>query len=155
MDIMLNGKMDGIEAAAILKAKFNVPVIYITALTDKGTIGRAKVTEPYGYLTKPFEDREIFTIIEMALYKHDIESRLKQSEERYFSTINSISDAVVAIDKDFNISYVNPSGSGITGWPLEEAIGQGVTSVLKLRNEKTEEVTRQPNSMLHRVGKCQ
>src|SRR5882672_4927030 len=61
MDIMLNGKMDGIEAASILKSKFNIPVIYITALTDKDTIARAKVTEPYGYLTKPFEDREIFT----------------------------------------------------------------------------------------------
>ncbi|HEV8514147.1 MAG TPA: response regulator [Cyclobacteriaceae bacterium] len=144
MDIMLNGKMDGIDAAAILKSKFNIPVIYITALTDKGTIARAKVTEPYGYLTKPFEDREIFTVIEMALYKHDIESRLKQSEEKYFSTINSISDAVVAINKDFNITYVNPSGSGITGWAMNEAIGKPVTTVLKLRNEKTDEVNINP-----------
>src|SRR6218665_1518222 len=88
MDIMLSGHMDGIEAASVLKSTYNVPVVYITALTDKNTIGRAKVTEPYGFLTKPFEDREIFTVIEMALYKHDIESRLKQSEERYFSTVN-------------------------------------------------------------------
>ncbi len=144
MDIMLNGKMDGIEAAAILKLEFNVPVIYITALTDKDTIGRAKVTEPYGFLTKPFEDREIFTVIEMALYKHDIESRLKQSEEKYFRTINSISDAVIAIDKYFNISYMNPSGSEITGWAADDAVGNPVISILNLRSEKTDEVNINP-----------
>jgi PAS domain S-box-containing protein len=144
MDIMLNGKMDGIEAASILKLKFNIPVIYITALTDKGTIARAKVTEPYGYITKPFEDREIFTIIEMALYKHDIESRLKQSEEKYFSTVNSISDAVMTIDKNFNISYMNPSSSGITGWTQSEAIGKPLNTVLKLKNERTGEENINP-----------
>jgi CheY-like chemotaxis protein len=73
MDIMLAGELDGIQTATIIRTKFNLPVIYITALTDKDTISRAKVTEPYGYLTKPFEDREIFTAIEMALYKHNID----------------------------------------------------------------------------------
>ncbi len=92
MDIMLNGRMDGIETARIIKLRYNLPIIYITALTDKDTIQRAKITEPYGYLTKPFEDREIFTVIEMALYKHDIETRLRQSEEKHF-TARSISDA--------------------------------------------------------------
>jgi len=132
MDIMLSGKMDGIETASILKSKFNIPVIYITALTDKDTIGRAKITEPYGYLTKPFEDREIFTVIEMALYKHRIESRLRESEEKYFGTVNSISDAVITINKDFKISYLNPSASAIMEWPVEEAIDKPVTEVMNL-----------------------
>ncbi|HCW09187.1 MAG TPA: hypothetical protein DGG95_17660, partial [Cytophagales bacterium] len=133
MDIMLAGKMDGIETAAIIKFRFNIPVIYITALTDKDTIDRAKITEPYGYLTKPFEDREIFTVIGMALYKHRIELKLKESEEKYFSTVNSISDAVVSIDKDFKVLYVNPSASALTGWGLEDAIGKPITTVLSLR----------------------
>jgi PAS domain S-box-containing protein len=134
MDIMLNGTMDGIETARSVKAKYNLPVIYITALSDKDTIQRAKVTEPFGYLTKPFEDREIFTVIEMALYKHDIESRLRQSEEQYFSTIRSISDAVVVLDKHFCISYLNPSAQSLTGWTLPKAQGKPFLEVMMVRN---------------------
>jgi signal transduction histidine kinase len=144
MDIMLAGNMDGIVAAGIMKSRFNAPVIYITALTDKDTIGRAKLTEPYGYLTKPFEDREIFTVIEMALYKHDIELRLRQSEEKYFSTVNSISDCVVAINRDYCISYMNPSAVALTQWPLSEALDRPVTEIMNLRNDTTQEMFVNP-----------
>jgi PAS domain S-box-containing protein len=139
MDIMINGKMDGIATAFFLKKQFNLPVVYITALTDKDTISRAKITEPYGYLTKPFEDREIFTVIEIALYKHDIETKLKQSEEKYFSTVNSISDAVVTIDRDFCVTYMNPSALAISEWTIHEAIGKPVNEILHLKNEHTQE----------------
>ncbi|HEY5744497.1 MAG TPA: response regulator [Chryseolinea sp.] len=144
MDIMLNGEMDGIQAASILKSKFNVPVIYITALTDKDTIQRAKITEPYGYLTKPFEDREIFTVIEMALYKHEIESKLRQSEEKYFATVKSISDAVVIIDDQHMISYLNPKAESITGYALQDALGMNVMDIVHLRNEATDEFPVNP-----------
>jgi PAS domain S-box-containing protein len=133
MDIMLNGPTDGIETARTIKQKYNLPIIYITALSDKDTIQRAKVTEPHGYLTKPFEDREIFTVIEMALYKHDIESRLRQSEEQYFSTIRSISDAVVVLDKHFCINYLNPSAEYLTGWTLPKAQGKPILEVMRVR----------------------
>src|SRR5688572_6793985 len=103
MDIMLNGQMDGIETARTIRSRFNLPVIYLTALSDRETIQRAKITEPFGYLTKPFEERELFTAIEIALYKHEIESRLRQSEEKYFSTVKSISDAVVVIDEQYRV----------------------------------------------------
>ena len=139
MDIMLSGEMDGVEAASILKSNYDIPVVYITALTDKDTIGRAKITEPYGFLTKPFEDREIFTVIEMALYKHDIESQLKQSENRYFSTVNSISDSVITVDRAYCISYMNPSAEAVTQWILRDAIGKSVMEVLNLRNDFTQE----------------
>lgn len=152
MDIMLNGEMDGIEAATVIRAKYNVPVIYITALTDKDTINRAKITEPYGYVTKPFEDREIFTVIEMALYKHDIESRLRQSEEKYFSTVNSISDAVVAIDRGYRISYMNPSAGTMTQWKVEDAIGKPIMEVINLRNEATHEIDVNPVQCMIGVG---
>lgn len=144
MDIMLTGAMDGIESAATLKARFNIPVIYITALTDKETISRAKVTEPYGYLTKPFEDHEIFTVIEMALYKHDIESRLRQSEAKYFSTVNSISDAVVSIDRNCRITFMNPTALAMTQWTFKAAMDKPVTDVLNLRNNATLEVRVNP-----------
>src|SRR5688500_12116542 len=59
MDIMLAGKMDGVETAMQVRSRFHIPVVFLTALSDKDTIQRAKITEPFGYVTKPFEDREI------------------------------------------------------------------------------------------------
>ena len=67
MDIKLKGKMDGIEAAAHIKAQFGIPVIYLTAYLDQDTLQRARDTEPLGYVTKPYEERELSTTIEMAL----------------------------------------------------------------------------------------
>ena len=83
MDIVLKGEMDGIEAAQEIRERYNIPIIYLTAYSDEKTLQRAKVTEPFGYVLKPFEDREIQSAIEMALYKHQMELKLKESEEKY------------------------------------------------------------------------
>ena len=77
MDILLQGDMDGIEAAEHLRRRFDLPVVFLTAYADPQTLGRAKVTEPYGYLLKPFEVRELHSIIEIALYKARAEKRLQ------------------------------------------------------------------------------
>lgn len=139
MDVMLSGKMDGIQTAIELRKKFNLPVIYITGLTDTDTIQRAKVTEPYGFLTKPFEDREIFTVIEMGLYKHKIESLLKQSEQKYLATINSISDSVITVNENYCISFMNQTASAITQWTIRDAVNKPVAEVLRLMDETTNE----------------
>ncbi|MFW5712324.1 MAG: response regulator [Spirochaetota bacterium] len=83
MDIRLQGQMDGIEAAQIVRDRFRVPVIILTAYADEKTIERAKFIEPFGYIIKPFEERELRTNIEMALFRHKLETRLQESEERY------------------------------------------------------------------------
>ena len=70
MDIRLKGAVDGIEAAEEISARFDIPVVYLTALADESTLQRAKVTEHYGYISKPFDERELHTTIEMALCKH-------------------------------------------------------------------------------------
>lgn len=144
MDVMLTGKLDGIETASILKSKFDVPMIYITSLTDRDTISRAKITQPYGYLVKPFEDRDIFAAIEMALYKHEIESKLRASEEKYFNTVNFISDAVIVINEECRVTYMNPSASSITDWVLEDSIGRPISEVLLIRDEKTHDTYINP-----------
>ena len=77
MDILLKGDMDGIEAAEHLRRRFDLPVVFLTAYADPQTLGRAKVTEPFGYLLKPFEVRELHSIIEIALYKARAEKRLQ------------------------------------------------------------------------------
>ena len=81
MDIVLKGDMDGITAAERIRTEYSIPIIYVTAYADEKTLGRAKITEPYGYILKPFEDRELHTAIEMALYKHEMEKKVKESQQ--------------------------------------------------------------------------
>ncbi len=81
MDIVLDGEMDGIEAAGQIRSQFNIPVIYLTAYTDDNLLKRAKITEPFGYIIKPFEDRELHSSIEIALYKHKAEEALQKAHD--------------------------------------------------------------------------
>lgn len=80
MDIVLKGEMDGVEAAEHIYGNFNIPVIYLTAYADDHTLRRAKTTTPFGYILKPFEERELQTAIEIALYRHKMENKLKRTE---------------------------------------------------------------------------
>jgi len=144
MDIMLEGPIDGIETARLMRTQFNVPIIYLTALTDRETIQRAKITEPFGYLSKPIDDRQLFTVIEIALYKHSIESRLRQSEEKYYSTVMSISDGVIIIDENFRVAFMNPSAENATGWSIHDAQGRDVFTIFSLKDIQTEEFPVNP-----------
>lgn len=81
MDIHLAGEMDGIEAAEVIRREYDVPVIFLTAHSDRATLERAKLAEPFGYLLKPFDHLSLETHIEMALYKHRAESRLRQAHD--------------------------------------------------------------------------
>ncbi len=77
MDIVLEGEMDGIEAAAEIQSKFNIPVIYLTAFSGEEKLSRAKITEPFAYLIKPFNERELHACMEMAIYRHKAEAERK------------------------------------------------------------------------------
>lgn len=79
MDINLKGNIDGVQTAKKIRTHFNIPVIYLTAYADNNTLQRAKITEPFGYILKPFEDKELNISIEMALYKHQRERQVKSS----------------------------------------------------------------------------
>jgi len=81
MDIRLKGKMDGIETAEYINQRLDVPVVYLTAFADEDTLQRAKQTQPFGYLIKPFKERELHTTIEVALYKHEMEVQLKELQD--------------------------------------------------------------------------
>lgn len=114
MDIQLQGHMDGIEAADQIRQQFGIPVIYLTANADHPTVQRAKVTEPFGYVIKPFEERELYTTIEMALYKHRAEQTLKESEERY-RLIVELSPEAIVVQIDDRIVYANPAAANLFG----------------------------------------
>lgn len=107
MDIMLGGKMDGIEAAGIIHSKYDIHVIFLTAYCDEKILERAKVTEPFGYLIKPFKDRDLYINIEMSLYKHKIEIELKESKKFFESILEGIVTGVWVTDKNDVIVYSN------------------------------------------------
>lgn len=87
MDIMLKGEMSGIEAADIIRKKKSIPVIFLTAYTDRNTVDKAKETEPYGYIIKPFKEIDIQTAIEIALYKHGREMEVRKERDMYYSMV--------------------------------------------------------------------
>ncbi len=106
MDIMLKGPMDGIEAAQAIRSQYRCPVIYVTAHSDEPTLDRAMITEPFGYILKPINKRELHTAIEMALCRHKLEQGLRESEERYRTAIEYSNDGV-AITQEGKHVYVN------------------------------------------------
>ena len=87
MDIMLQGAMDGVDAAAEIRSRLDVPIIFLTAFADDAILERARLTRPYGYLIKPFEDRELHSTIEMAVYKHRTEDALNKQREKFISVL--------------------------------------------------------------------
>jgi PAS domain S-box-containing protein len=137
MDIVLKGEMDGIEAAQKVRDNYDIPVVYLTAYSDERTLKRAKITEPFGYIIKPFEDRELHSAVEVALYKHQMESKLKESEKWLSTTLESIGDAVIATDKNGRLKFMNPVASQLTGWSHAEAIGQPLNDIFKIIHEET------------------
>jgi two-component system, cell cycle sensor histidine kinase and response regulator CckA len=137
MDIRLQGAMDGITAADIIRTELSLPVVYLTAHADHATVDRARVTEPFGYILKPFDERELRTVIEMALYKHDAERKLRESERRYATTLASIGDGVIATDSDGKVTFLNKVAEDLTGWSFADAKGVWLTTVFNICNEET------------------
>ncbi|MFA4848815.1 MAG: response regulator [Methanoregula sp.] len=90
MDIHLATQMDGVETAGIIHVLYGIPVIYLTAYADKALLDRAKVTEPYGYVIKPYDERELHSVIEMALYKHKIEREIKKRDAVLFAVSSAV-----------------------------------------------------------------
>lgn len=134
MDIMLEGKMDGIDTAFAIKKRQSIPVIYLTAYADNETLKRAKVTQPFGYIIKPFEDRELNLTIEMALYKHKAEYTLNKNRRWLTTTFNSIGDAVITTDKYGKIKSVNKAASHLLSNTVESLYGFNFVEKINILN---------------------
>ncbi len=132
MDIQLKGKIDGIEAAQKIYSSCNIPVIYLTANADDSTLERAKETAPFGYILKPFKEKELKTLIEITLAKHRLERELKQSEQWLTTVLKSIGDAVITSDRIGRVTFMNPVAEALTGWKQEDAFGKSTTEVFNI-----------------------
>ena len=93
MDIMIKGSLTGIDVAETIKKEYNIPVIYLTAYADENTLAKAKITEPYGYILKPFKEIDLHSTIEMAIYKHKKDTELQKERDFLYSLVDNKDDA--------------------------------------------------------------
>jgi hypothetical protein len=152
MDIVLKGEMDGIATANEIRRRHHVPVVYLTAYADDETLRRAKVTEPFGYVLKPYEERELLTTIEVALYKHQMEEKVLESERRLATTLKSISQAVLSTNADGEITFMNPVAEAITGWPATEVLGRDSGQVFRIIDGESPVAVESPIAIALRGG---
>lgn len=136
MDINLPGRMDGVTAADKIRSLADIPIIFLTAYTDSDTLDRAKISGPFGYIVKPFQDITLKSSIEMGLYKHRMESKLRRSEERLSTTLKSIGDGVISTERSGAVSFLNPVAENLTGWSHNEAVGRYLQEIFRCREQE-------------------
>ena len=123
MDITIMGPMDGIETAKVLTSRMDVPVVFLTAHTDAGTVSRAKAAKPYGYLVKPFDERELATTIEVAVYRHRTEAEARLLQQAIGSANVGIVIATTH-EPQLPLSLSNAAFQRMTGFTEAEALGK-------------------------------
>jgi PAS domain S-box-containing protein len=136
MDIVLRGEIDGIDAAKLIRSEFHIPIIYLTAHADLGTIKRATDTEPFGYILKPFKVKEIRSAIEIALHKHKAEIRIKSRKKAISNALTILGYSIIAVDRDLKITFLSESAEQMTGWRMDEAIDKNLYEIIKLKHHE-------------------
>ncbi len=134
MDIMLVGDIDGIETATIIKNEYAIPVIFLTAYSDEKTLERAKIAEPSGYILKPFKDKELYTTIDISLYKYRVDQELKRQQRWSTAILHSIGDGIIATDTDDRIILLNPIAEKIVGWVQQDLLGKHISDIITLED---------------------
>lgn len=127
MDIQLAGEMDGITTAQMVHDRFGIPVIFLTAFASDEVLERAKLAEPFGYILKPFSERELKTVVEMALYKSAAQKAFRDTSLRTQAVLDNMTDAVITLLTDGTMESVNPAASRIFGYSAEELLGNNVS----------------------------
>ncbi len=129
MDIHLHGETDGIQTAATLRETMDVPVVFLTAHSDETTLDRAGRSEPFGYLLKPFDERDLRATLQMAHYRHRAESRLRKIQRWLAATLRSIGDGVIATDGVGHLTFINAMAEAVSGWTRAAALGRHLSEV--------------------------
>jgi len=143
MDIVLKGDIDGIEVVSKIK-KLNIPVIYLTAHSEESTIEKAKLTEPYGYIVKPYDPNELKLAIELALYKNKMEKDLKLSEAKYHSIFENSMDAILLTIPTGDILLdANPAAEKLFGYSREELCKLGRQGLVDADEDRLSELLRE------------
>ena len=152
MDIRLKGHKDGVAAAQEIRTDTDVPVVFLTAYADENTVMRSKHVEPFGYILKPFQERELSATIEIALFKHRTERQLRHRERWFSAILRGIGDGVIAADTDSKIAFVNPVAEKLTGWRGDDALGRHADEIFQLVDERTQAPLENPITTALRTG---
>ena len=129
MDIRLGEEMGGIEAADYIRKQYNIPIVFLTGYADEDTFQRAKITDPFGYILKPFDPKGLHTTIDIALHNHEMKNKLYESERRYRTLVETMKDGVGQVDAEGKIVFANDALCQMLDLTLEELIGRNHTSL--------------------------
>ncbi len=133
MDIMMESSSDGIDAAMEIKETIDIPIIFLTALTDEPTLKKAKISQPYGYVVKPFNEAELLSNIDVALYKAEAEKTIKENSELFQEIINSIDHSIILVDIDNKIKYTNQIAENYLGTSFNNLVNSPIDEFVKMR----------------------
>lgn len=132
MDIMMETSSDGIDAAMEIKRTIDIPIIFLTALTDEPTLKKAKISQPYGYVVKPFNEAELLSNIDVALYKAEAEKTIKDSSELFQEIINSIDHSIILVDIENKIRYTNQVAESFIGASFNNLVNKPIDDFVKM-----------------------
>jgi PAS domain S-box-containing protein len=135
LDIRLKGEQDGIDIAGYIKDRFEIPVIFLTSYVDQETLDRAKHTEPYGYIVKPFNESELKTTVEMALYKFSRDREVRASQQRLVNALALVEEMIIVVDSDGNINYLSERAEKVLGISSSAAAGTPVFQLVNLADD--------------------
>lgn len=132
LDINLkSSEMDGIHVAEQIHQHYQIPFIFLTAFSDRNTLDRAKQTEPYGYIIKPFEEDDIRTAIEIAYYKYTKDLEMQNKGNRFAAALDSLDVAVIITDSNEKVIFMNKMAETLTGCLKQEALGKDISVAMK------------------------
>lgn len=148
MDIQIQGDLDGTQTAGILRERFDTPIVFLTAHSDEGTLSRAKVAEPLGYIVKPFQESELRATIEMALHKSRADRERKAALDRLSAAVDSIGEGVVCSDSAGVVTFMNPASEVWTGWSRADALGRPIGELIRLVKPNGDGTTEVPATLV-------
>jgi PAS domain S-box-containing protein len=126
MDIVMPGRVDGIDAASRIRSELDIPIIFLTAFADEANINRAKGAEPFGYIVKPFHEEEVRASIEVALHKRTGEKRLRENEKLFQAIMEEAFDPIVITDSRGNILELNKRAEQLLKRPRQHLLGTNI-----------------------------
>jgi len=141
-DIYLNGKSgerEGLKTGELIHSTYNIPIIYLTGSLGQTTIQRAESTGTFGYIFKPFDEKQIYATVETALLRHRLESELREGRRWLNAVLDGINDGVIALDNQRMIRFINPIAEQLTGWSEIETIGKTLHEVFTSIDEESRE----------------
>jgi PAS domain S-box-containing protein len=153
MDVVLQGNgKDGIAAAQEIHDRFGIPVVYLTAHSDISTLERAKITRPFGFVVKPFSEADLRVAVEIAIHQSQMEKRLRESEEWFRITLNSIGEAVIAVNEEGQITFMNPVAEGLLGLCKCQWFEANAIDIFNIMSEEAASAGMKPGILKGRRG---